>query len=581
MALDKISVSPSDYVVLDVETNGLRSKDHDLLSLSIYKPDDKKEFDRLFPLDLNSAVPREITAINGIKTSDLKKKKHLTQEEFDALVADYELDTRTILHYGDIDMRFVRDYLTRQGIEGFEKLNFFNFKKRICSSKFSSGNLTKDNLCRMFGIEGVKKIHSGLNDCKLEWELFKKIDGDFLLVTSGVLADNVFRLNEDYFVPASMLQSYPNLSKVFDRPYIVQESEVVFRHKIDGKTIERFETNFSGVTIEHLINTMLDVEEIDSSEFLLENKKKLQLLGKVSSFYDSVPISLNPDGSVTAHCEKDKELEARINRTNKVLKPELQSVVAFIKRGIFKDKPIKSQELIVDNDLRILALCDLSSEDAVLEIKTGKADLDRYAEQLYYESQGRDSYLLCFEWEDIESRLLYEHIGLDIVIYKVKPEIGVKPNKRRDNTIAKLNKKLKSINVTIEEYKSSSKPILLKCGVCGQLWQDRYGRIQYGSVACPVCHPDSACGKRVRDGNQKTVLTLKEKEKKRVDKFAKKVIERSSGTLTVDKESYIGSKDPVKVSCNVCGYRWIRRADHLLSKCYCPKCRKLSNKATL
>lgn len=51
----------------------------------------------------------------------------------------------------------------------------------------------------MFGIEGVKEIHSGLNDCKLEWELFKKIDGDFLLVTNGILADDVFRLNEDYF----------------------------------------------------------------------------------------------------------------------------------------------------------------------------------------------------------------------------------------------------------------------------------------------------------------------------------------------------------------------------------------------
>lgn len=80
MALDKISVSPSDYVVLDVETNGLRSKDHDLLSMSIYKPDDEKELDRLFPLDLNSAVPREITAINGIKTSDLKKKSILLKK---------------------------------------------------------------------------------------------------------------------------------------------------------------------------------------------------------------------------------------------------------------------------------------------------------------------------------------------------------------------------------------------------------------------------------------------------------------------------------------------------------------------
>lgn len=78
MALDKISVSPSEYVVLDVETNGLKSKEHDLLSLSIFKPDDNKEFDRLFPLDLNDEVPSRITAINGITDKDLRGLNHLT-----------------------------------------------------------------------------------------------------------------------------------------------------------------------------------------------------------------------------------------------------------------------------------------------------------------------------------------------------------------------------------------------------------------------------------------------------------------------------------------------------------------------
>ena len=136
MALDKISVSPSEYVVLDVETNGLKSKEHDLLSLSIFKPDDNKEFDRLFPLDLNDEVPSRITAINGITDKDLRGLNHLTQDEFNALVADFELGTRTILHYGEIDRRFVRDYLDRHNIEGFDKLRFFNFKKRICSSRF-------------------------------------------------------------------------------------------------------------------------------------------------------------------------------------------------------------------------------------------------------------------------------------------------------------------------------------------------------------------------------------------------------------------------------------------------------------
>lgn len=228
MALDKISVSPSEYVVLDVETNGLKSKEHDLLSLSIFKPDDNKEFDRLFPLDLNDEVPSRITAINGITDKDLRGLNHLTQDEFNALVADFELGTRTILHYGEIDRRFVRDYLDRHNIEGFDKLRFFNFKKRICSSRFSSGNLTKDNLCKMFGIEGVQEVHTGINDCKLEWELFQKIDGDYLLVTSGFFEDNVFRLNEDYIVPVSYLGTFPNLSKAFERPYIRNQSEEIF-----------------------------------------------------------------------------------------------------------------------------------------------------------------------------------------------------------------------------------------------------------------------------------------------------------------------------------------------------------------
>lgn len=499
MALDKISVSPSDYVVLDVETNGLRSNDHDLLSLSVYKPDDGKEFDRLFPLDLNSKVPREITAINGIKARHLKRKKHLTQAEFDALVSDFELEARTILHYGDIDMRFVRDYLSRQSIKGFEKLRFFNFKKRICSSRFSSGNLTKDNLCEMFGIEGVKKVHSGLNDCKLEWELFKKIDGDYLLVSGDSFRDKVFRLNEDYIVPVSYLGSYPNLSKAFDRPYIAHESEVVFRYVIEGnKTLERFGTNISGITIEHLLNTMLGAEEVDSKEFLAENKKKLQFLGYVSSYFEDVPIQLNSDGTVTVTQQKDKELEERINRTNEFLKPRLKPVVDFINNEIFKDGHIRSQELNVDNEMKILAKCDFSNDDSILEVKTGKAEPGLYAEQIYYEAHGRNAYLLCFVWDigSLSDAVSRADEAVEIIIYKMKTFPGVKPNKRRDNTIVKLNAKLVAINAEVERFENTSQPILLKCHTCNQTWLESYSRISSGRASCTVCHPWLAIERR-------------------------------------------------------------------------------------
>ena len=52
------------YVVLDVETNGLSSINDDLLSVSIYKKKEKKEYNRFLPLELNDDV--YTTHINGI-----------------------------------------------------------------------------------------------------------------------------------------------------------------------------------------------------------------------------------------------------------------------------------------------------------------------------------------------------------------------------------------------------------------------------------------------------------------------------------------------------------------------------------
>ena len=50
---EQINVDPKKYVVLDVETNGLSSHRHDLLSISIFKPDDNKKYIKFLPLDLN------------------------------------------------------------------------------------------------------------------------------------------------------------------------------------------------------------------------------------------------------------------------------------------------------------------------------------------------------------------------------------------------------------------------------------------------------------------------------------------------------------------------------------------------
>ena len=43
-----VNIDSKKYVLLNVETNGLSSLQNDLLSISIYRPDDGKIYDRFF-----------------------------------------------------------------------------------------------------------------------------------------------------------------------------------------------------------------------------------------------------------------------------------------------------------------------------------------------------------------------------------------------------------------------------------------------------------------------------------------------------------------------------------------------------
>ena len=266
----------SKYVVLDVETNGLSSLKHDLLSISIYKPDDEKFYDRFLPLELNDFV--ETYWINGIDEELLADKEPLTQEEFDQIIFDFELESRTILTFGSIDEKFIKNYLLRKKIKGFEKLHFYNFKHDIISSKFSEGNITKDNLCKIYGIDNIKDVHTGLNDCILEWKLFEKMNGNKLIIINNTVNE----FNEEYIIPASYLQNYTNFKYCINNfPKINYELVPVKSINIKSKKLEKFDTNISGLTIEHLINTLLNVEDknLETMLFQMQNRNKLKKIG--------------------------------------------------------------------------------------------------------------------------------------------------------------------------------------------------------------------------------------------------------------------------------------------------------------
>lgn len=464
-------VDPKKYLVLDVETNGLNPTKDDLLSISIYKPDDGKAFDRFLPLEKQSKLDPKATAVNGIRRGDLRGKKPLDQGEVDSLIEGFGLRERTILTYGGargasgrgFDERFLRQYFDDHGLVGVDKLHFFDFKRLIHSGRSTSFPVTKDNLCRAFGIGGVSSTHTSKNDCMLEWKLFEAMDGQHLLVTEG----NVFKLNHGYVVPASYLDSFSGLREYAGVPKRYVEAQKVFALELsEGATREfvRFPNNISGVTVEHLIDSEVQARQVDARKRLLRNKSKLEYVGSFPGASEPIPVELGDDGlaylsSATLEhaaqsvrnemgscaladaldltrkrggsfleqlkasyeamkefleiCSSQKDVELGLElrriawqsevveaaaRADRAIRPELKPLVEFLKALL--GPGIMAQELVMNQSEGCLALCDLSSEKAAVEIKTGGQgyDLSKCVNQLYYQANGRDCYALHVEW---------------------------------------------------------------------------------------------------------------------------------------------------------------------------------------
>ena len=401
-------IDKSRYVVLDVETNGLSSEKDDLLSISIYKPDTNESIDRFLPLELQSSILT--TEINGITKKDLKGRAPLSQKEFDDIINSFELDKRTILTYGDLDKRFIKRYLLRHRIIGFEKLSFKNIKDYIISSAWTNGALTKDNICKAIGIKGVSNVHSGHNDCILEWKLFEKMDGKKLFVAYSYdfcpkgqkhRSGNwyIYEFSDDYYVPVSYLHSHPKIIKFLSLPNVEIETKEIFRHTFSNKCSPAYAFQPAGVASEHLVKSMLGAKALDNLDYLIENKKKLRYLGSIEAEeIETIPFMENPDGTIKAVNENDNPFIDALNRQTEAIKKEIKPLIDFIKKTVFKEDEIVSQELIINEKYKLLGLCDFSNRSACLEAKwvssSDKRRYDEYKYQLYITSNGRPCYIM-------------------------------------------------------------------------------------------------------------------------------------------------------------------------------------------
>lgn len=566
MHLERMSVAPSEYVVIDVETNGLKAKEDDLLSIALYKPDDGKAYERFLPLELNSSIPDRITEINGIRESDLRGKKPLSQAEVDDLFDIFELDKRAILHYGALDERFIRRYFERHHLKGYELMKFFNFKKLIWSSSFSGGSMTKDNLCRMFGIEGVTDVHSAPNDCILEWKLFDAIGGRHLLVerrcSSSFSFDNVFVVNEGYIAPASYLANRPNLSRLYERSHIACESELIAKLDISKDVTKQFPNDTKAYTIQGLICSLCHAEKAGGSDWLRDNRAHLDFMGQIIDRVCVRPVSQMRDIAIEAAC---KDYEPMVRDADEYDEHLRAKITPFVKHmlldEVFKGADeILSQELVVYEDMGVFALCDLSTKGAVLGIATRDTDPATMAEQLYYQANGREAYLLVINWG-------YPSFGggreiAQLLLYRVNPHPGEKPNARSGKAAARIRKALEPQGIELAEYRGSQEKTLLRCRTCGCEWEATAYRATNGKAKCPTCFPKKSSARKPR------ATSLE-----RGTQFASKVFAASNGIIEVDPTEYKTIKIKVEAHCLKCDHRWQIRGDHLLEKPACPRCK--------
>ena len=146
--------------------------------------------------------------------------------------------------------------------------------------------------------------------------------------------------------------------------------------------------------------------------------------------------------------------------------------------------------------------------------------------------------------------------------------------KKREQRKTELQKHLIQGNIDLISFEAKSKPVTIKCKVCGHFWNVSFYIASTSMPKCPHCFPPAYPKPKA----PKEKISLEEQLQARAKAYADLILAKSGGTLKVIE--YRGSNKKATIMCMMCDYRWEIRADHLKNRCYCPHCKKRA-KATI
>ena len=399
-------IDKSKYLVLDIESTGIDIIKDDILSLSIFDPKNEVFFTKFFPLTKRKRINN--SKIHGITPKYLKGASHFSQQDINQLIEDFDIKNKKILTYGTFDKKMLNVYFSEHGLSGLEFFDFQNIKDLVITNKYHKEVYTKDFVCSALGINGVTEIHSGNNDCLLEWKLFEKIQGQPILMYNNC----IYMFNKDYYVPATILCNYPKYQKfVNNYPKPKVKIDEIYRQEIDLDNCYYGDLYFFGLRVERYLQDRLSAIEQDTEKFQKDNFKKLEMIGEFTYPYGKDPkIYFDNKGDMHTELE-DINLNYWCNNANKTIHSidnKDYDTIKYLKDKIFKNDEILYQELVKNEEMHAYAKCDFSNSNAIVELKGSITyNISSHAIQLYIESSGRPIYVLKACMSENRTKLLY------------------------------------------------------------------------------------------------------------------------------------------------------------------------------
>lgn len=164
----------SKYVVLDIETTGLKPIADDIIQIALYDSE-HNYYVRYLPLEnqkTNGAIE-----INRIADEDLLDKQPLTQDEVDFLIKKFDLNNTTVAIWTSknmFDRCFLEAYFLKHNLKGLNKITFFNSRKLLDCNKIHMIYAPKDEIARLYGID-ISNSHDALNDARIQHEIVENL----------------------------------------------------------------------------------------------------------------------------------------------------------------------------------------------------------------------------------------------------------------------------------------------------------------------------------------------------------------------------------------------------------------------